>query len=81
MAMVLWLLGYPEQAMERIHEHLTLARELATPFTLASALVWTAWLHQCRREGPLAQERAEACMTLATEHGFATRLSELAKVF
>jgi predicted ATPase len=73
-AMVLWLLGYSEQAMERSHEALTLARDRANPHSLASVLVWAAWLHQLRREGPLAQERAEACMTLATEHGFATRL-------
>jgi predicted ATPase len=70
-AMVLWLLGYPEQALERIHESLTLARELAGPVALASTLSWAAWLHLYRREGPLAQERAEVCITLSTEHGFA----------
>ncbi|MBI3326059.1 MAG: hypothetical protein HYZ81_05080 [Nitrospinae bacterium] len=31
-AVALWLLGYPEQAMQRSHEALTLARELANPF-------------------------------------------------
>jgi predicted ATPase len=72
-AVVLWLLGYPEQARERSREGLTLARDLANPVTLAGTLFWAAWLHQCRREEPLTQERAEACMTLATEHGFATR--------
>ncbi len=35
------------------------------------ALFWAAWLHLYRREGPLAQERAEACISLATEYGFA----------
>jgi predicted ATPase len=70
-AVVLWLLGYSDQARERSHEVLTLAWELAHPVTLANALFWAAWLHQFRREGPLTQERAEACMTLATEQGLA----------
>ena len=69
--LVLWVLGYPAQAMERMHEALTPARELAHPPMLANILYWVAWLHQCRREGPLARERAEACITLATEHGLA----------
>jgi predicted ATPase len=38
---------------------------------LALALSWAVWLHQCRREGLLTQERAEACLSLATEHGLA----------
>jgi tetratricopeptide (TPR) repeat protein len=59
-SVALWLLGYPEQAKERSQEALTLARERANPNTLANTLVWAAWLHQCLREGPLAQERAEA---------------------
>jgi predicted ATPase len=74
-AVVLWLLGYPEQARERSHEALTLARELAHPLTLATTLCWAAWLHQYRREGSLAQERAEACITLAIERGFPARVA------
>jgi predicted ATPase len=70
-AMVLWLLGYPEQARERSHEHLAFARERARPPDSTVALFWAAWLHLYRREGPLAQERAEACILLATEYGFA----------
>ena len=45
------------------------------PATLATILSWAAWLHLYRREGPRAQERAEACITLATEHGFAARVA------
>jgi len=74
-AVALWLLGYPEQAMERSEEALTWVRELAYPFILAYALFWAARLHQFRREGPLTQERAEAGMTLATEHGLAPSLA------
>jgi predicted ATPase len=66
----LWMLGYPDQALKRIHEALTLARELSHPFSLAFALFFAAMLHQYRRKGQLAQERAEAAVALSTEQGF-----------
>ena len=69
-AWVLCLLGYPDQAMKRIHDALTLAQELAHPFSLAGALFCAAVVHQLRREGGAAQERAEAAITLSTEQGF-----------
>ena len=34
-AWALWLLGYPDQALQRSHEALTLAQELSHPFSLA----------------------------------------------
>ncbi len=37
-AIALWFLGYPDQALKRIQEALTLARELAHPYSLAFAL-------------------------------------------
>jgi predicted ATPase len=75
-AYVLWLLGYPDQALQRSHEALTLAQELAHPFSLGFALLWAARLHLCRREGHTVQERAEAMMTLAAEQGFAAFLAQ-----
>jgi predicted ATPase len=67
---VLWLLGYPEQALQRGQEALRLAREQAHPFTLSITLATVALLQQMRRdeEGPL--EHLQASMALATEHGF-----------
>ena len=70
-AVTLWWLGYPDQALQRSHEALTLAQELAHPFSLANALFFAAWLHHLRREWPLTHERAEAVRALATEQGFA----------
>jgi predicted ATPase len=70
-AETLWLLGYPDQALQRSHEALTLAQEVAHPFSLAYALWFAAWLHQDRREWPLVQARADAVITLAAEQGFA----------
>jgi len=70
-SLVLMLLGYPEQAVRKSHEALTLARELSYPYSLAVALSYACCLHQERGEGQLTQERAEAAITLSTEQGFA----------
>ena len=56
-------------------EALTLAQELAHPFSLAYALYFAAMLHQFRREAQPTQERAEALMALAGEQGFAQWLA------
>ena len=69
-AWVLWLLGYPEQALEKSQEALTLAQEQAHPFSLAQALLWAAGLRQFRRERAEAQAQAETAMILSTEQGF-----------
>jgi predicted ATPase len=66
----LWLLGYPDQALTRSHEAITLAQELSHPFSLASALDYAAFVHCYRREGQATLERAEAGMALAREKGF-----------
>ncbi|HEV8714654.1 MAG TPA: hypothetical protein VGX03_17720, partial [Candidatus Binatia bacterium] len=66
----LWLLGHPDQALKRIQEALTLAQKLSHPLSQAVVLQWDATLHLLRRERNAAQERAEAVITLSTEHGF-----------
>ena len=70
-AIVLVLLGYPDQAMQQSNDALALARGLAHPFSLAYALNVAAWLHQLRRDTALTQERAEALLALCHEQGFA----------
>jgi class 3 adenylate cyclase/predicted ATPase len=69
-AWTLYLLGYSTQALQRTHEALTLAHEVAHPFSLAWTLTWTAMSHQLRLEGQSAQERAEVALVLSTEQGF-----------
>jgi class 3 adenylate cyclase/predicted ATPase len=69
-AHTLWLLGYPEQAMVRLHDALTLAHELSHPFTLAFARWLAAIVFQYRRDVPAVYEQAEAAVALATEQGF-----------
>jgi len=67
--LVLWLLGYPEQALQRSQAALTLARALSYPFNLVYALLFAAMLHQGCREWQLVQNWAEAAITLALEQG------------
>jgi predicted ATPase len=74
-ASVLWMLGYPGQALQKSHEAITLARELSHSYSLALALYLAAELHRYRREAEIAHERVEAFMVLGTEHGFAQLLA------
>ena len=73
--LTLWALGYPDQAWQRMLEALHRAEMLAHPFSLGFALVNAAWLHQHRREALQAQARAEAAITLATQHEIAQWLA------
>jgi predicted ATPase len=66
----LWVLGYPDQALKKSHEALTLGQELAHPFSLAFALCFATELHQLRQESQATQEQAAALITLSTEQGF-----------
>jgi predicted ATPase len=74
-AHTLWHLGYPDQAYTRIYEALTMAQELAHPYSLALAQDYAAMLFQFRREEYMAQESAETAMALCTERGFAYYLA------
>jgi predicted ATPase len=69
-AWALWVLGYPEQARQRIYEALTLAQELQHPFSLVYAQTCAAIVHGFRREGAALQSQAEAVITVAREQGF-----------
>jgi predicted ATPase len=74
-AWALWSLGYPDQGLARNDEAVTLGQQSAHPFSLGFALCWAAVFHQCRREGCVAQERAEAAMSLAMEQEFLSRVA------
>jgi len=49
---------------------MTLAQQLAHPFSLSFALSWVAVFHQFRREVQTAQEYTEASISVATAQGF-----------
>jgi predicted ATPase/DNA-binding winged helix-turn-helix (wHTH) protein len=70
-AWALWLLGYPHQALARLHEAVRLAQDIGHPFSLAFAWADAAIVHQHRREAQAVQTCAEATIKLARDHGFA----------
>jgi predicted ATPase len=69
-AEALWLLGYPNQAMEQSHEALALARELSHPYSLAIACLYAAISCQFRQDWQTSLEQVETGLILATEHSF-----------
>ena len=69
-ALLLWLLGYPEQALARLHEALALAYELPHPYSLAHTRCWAAYVYQFRGDVPAVHEQAEAAVALSIEQGF-----------
>jgi predicted ATPase len=69
-AWALWVLGYPAQALARIHEALALAHELSHPYSLAYARFHAAFVSQYRRDVLAVHEHAEAAVALATAQGF-----------
>jgi predicted ATPase len=69
-AWTLCWLGYPDQGLVRNDQAVILAQQSAHPFSLGFALTSAAVFHQCRREGWVVQEHAEAAISLAVEQGF-----------
>ncbi len=70
LAWVLWLLGYPEQALKKSQEALKLAQDLSHPNSLAIALDSAAIVHQLCREEQAVREQAEAIIALSLEQEF-----------
>jgi predicted ATPase len=70
-AWTLWLLGYPDQALKKIHAALRLAQDLSHPFTFVLASHHVSLLHHLCREAQAVQERTETEIALCTEQGFA----------
>lgn len=67
---VLWLLGRPEQAIARGQHALTLAKELAHPFSQAYALNFLGTLSQLCGDHSLTYQYADAQIALAETYGF-----------
>jgi hypothetical protein len=70
--LALWLLGYPQQAVQRTSEALRYAQEIEHPFSHAFALHDLTLLYQFQRNLSAVQQHAEALLTLAREQTFPT---------
>jgi predicted ATPase len=73
-AHALWMLGYPEQALQRGRDALALARELGHPASLGYAQSLVALLHQYRRDITETLELTEELQGLAADHGLVFQL-------
>src|SRR5207248_11611951 len=71
LALALWHLGRPDQALRVSRETVALARELEHPFSLAYTYHHAAWLHQHCRLGQQARDFGQAEIDLGAEQGFA----------
>ena len=66
----LWISGYPDQALQKNTEAITLARGLAHPHNLAFALGFSGFFHLFRCEVERVCARAEEESSFCREHGF-----------
>jgi predicted ATPase len=71
LALILWLLGYPSQALARCREALDYAQQVSHPFSLGYALAYASVFHYFRREWQATQAHAEEGVTLSNKQGFA----------
>jgi predicted ATPase len=69
LGLTLWLLGYPDQALEHSEESLRLGAQVPQANSQANALVWAAIHHVFRRESQRVRELAQSLDRLANEQG------------
>jgi predicted ATPase len=77
---ILWILGYPEQAMKSIHTALDLAKELSQVFDTTFAHCFVSFTYLMLKELKQAQEHGEIAVAIAEEYGFMMWLAA-SKVF
>jgi adenylate cyclase len=69
-AVILWVLGFPDQALQKSQKALALAHESSHAYTLAVALFMGLWPHFFLRDICATQKQAEKLMKFSTEKGF-----------
>jgi class 3 adenylate cyclase/predicted ATPase len=67
---VLWIQGYPDQALKRTHQARRLARDRGHAYSLAYSFAWEAPLRQFYRTVREAREVAEEGIAFCTQKGF-----------
>ncbi len=70
-AHVLWLLGYPDQAVRRSREAIAGAEDLGLPHSLTMAHAYAALMWQFRRDRSASGAHAHLVMDLSDRYGFA----------
>jgi class 3 adenylate cyclase/predicted ATPase len=73
--MVLWFLGYPDQALRACAEARVYAEASRRPFTEAMARTISLRIHQLRGESGIVARQANAALDICKEHEFAHYLA------
>lgn len=68
MIRLLWLLGFPDQALRKAEESVALARRLSSLLSLAHMQLYAAQLYQNLRQPEKARDYGQACIALCDEH-------------
>lgn len=64
-----WVLGHPSLAVEAMESTLAYARELNNPTAVGTSILFSAQLHQLRREPALARSQADEALAISSEQG------------
>ncbi len=67
---LLFILGYPDQSLNRGYEAAKVVSKESDPFSYAMAMVTVVQAHCARREEAIAAPLCEDLIALCTEHGF-----------
>jgi class 3 adenylate cyclase/tetratricopeptide (TPR) repeat protein len=70
LALIRWLLGYPERALTALRDAARLAETLAHPLTTTIMVSFAAWVHYLRGDSATAREHAQRNIALSQAHGF-----------
>jgi adenylate cyclase len=70
LACLLWVRGYPEQALAQVEETLTCHQEELAPVTRIRTLQYAGYVHQLCREVSVVHSLAQSLTTLAHEQKF-----------
>jgi class 3 adenylate cyclase/tetratricopeptide (TPR) repeat protein len=70
LSLALWVLGYPDQALHKSQQAVSLARDLSHSYTLATAQWFAMMIDVWRRESDRAQMLARALIELCAEQRF-----------
>ena len=68
LALISWMLGYPDRSLNELSAALRSAETLGHPFTLAQTLCWVALVHIFRHEPSAAADYAGRALGICEEH-------------
>jgi class 3 adenylate cyclase/tetratricopeptide (TPR) repeat protein len=71
LALISWMLGYPDRSLEELRAALGSAETLGHPLTLAQTLCWAALVHICRHEPSAVADYAGRALRICEEHRIA----------